>query len=280
MSVRVGVRVLLVVISLAFARAAFAEDTQQAKRLYTDGMKHYNLADYAPALDEFKRAYFAKPDPAFLFNIAQCQRALSDYEAAAKSYRAFLRESKGLPAATRDEVQRLMSEMDKAINEARAKQPPTGTREPSDEGKNQPIPTPTPTPAPVPVPVPVPIVEPPPAPAPVVAEVSRPKWYRNVAGWSLLGGGVAVAVAGGALLGVSGGVDDDARGATTLQRQSDLHDQAVTYRGTGYALVGVGAAALVAGIVVFAIPAARAKKSATALRVGPWGLGMMVGGSL
>lgn len=55
------------------------------------GTKRYNLGDYQAALEAFKAACLAKPDPVFLFNIAQCHRQLADYGAAEKSYRAFLR---------------------------------------------------------------------------------------------------------------------------------------------------------------------------------------------
>jgi tetratricopeptide (TPR) repeat protein len=107
---------------------AFA-DGDQAKKHYERALKKYNLQDFSTALEEFKAAYEEKPDPAFLFNIAQCQRQLGQYDAAAKSYRAFLNQSPD--AANRPEVGRLIDEMDRAAKEVRSKQPPTGVSPPS-----------------------------------------------------------------------------------------------------------------------------------------------------
>jgi hypothetical protein len=105
-----------------------------ARAHYTEGMKRYNLADYRVALDEFKQAYLAKPDPVFLFNIGQCQRQLADYGGAEKSYRAFLRESwSSVSAGQREQVEKLIAEMAKAQAEARSMQPPLGTQPPRDD---------------------------------------------------------------------------------------------------------------------------------------------------
>jgi tetratricopeptide (TPR) repeat protein len=86
--------------SLAFTAAAAADSADVAKTHYTEALKRYNLGEYANALDEFKTAYLATPDPAFLFNIAQCQRQLGLFDDAAKSYQAFLRESPEVPQET------------------------------------------------------------------------------------------------------------------------------------------------------------------------------------
>ena len=252
-------RLIIALTCVVLSQPAFADEArvlEQAKKLYTDGMKHYNLADYAPALDEFKRAYFAKPDAAFLFNIAQCQRQLGDYEAAAKSYRAFVRESKDLAATTREEVQRLIGEMDKAINEACAKKPPTGTRPTSEIA---PVPTPTPEP-PVPQPAPPPVVPP---SATRDVEARPTPWFKNAIGWSLVGAGVAALGAGGGLWGAAGSVD----GGTTLGDRIAATDTANTYRTAGYVLVGVGAASAVAGAITFVVMA-RPKRGSLRVSLG------------
>src|SRR5581483_11504166 len=95
------------------------------------------LGNHGKALGGFKRAYRLVHDPAFLFNIAQCQRQLGDYENAQRSYRAFLREGTDIRDAQREEVQRLISSMDLAIKEKRAAQPPTGTQPPSASTKQE-----------------------------------------------------------------------------------------------------------------------------------------------
>lgn len=85
---------------------------QSAKDLYTNGRISYNLGHYDDALKQFEAAYRVKQDPAFLFNIAQCMRNLDRYEDAARTYRAFLRETPGIDSSNRDQVQKLIVEMD------------------------------------------------------------------------------------------------------------------------------------------------------------------------
>lgn len=146
-----------VVLAFAFApsTATSAVDaaTQKAKALYDDGVTDYNLGHYDQALASFEQAYRLRHDAVFLFNIGQCQRQLHQFEEAERSYRAYLRESPNLPDETKLQVQKLIAEMNKAIDEQRAKQPPTGTQPPAsrttDEAHGgaptnaQPAPTPT-----------------------------------------------------------------------------------------------------------------------------------------
>ena len=54
------------------------------------GRKAYNLGDFARAAIEYKAAYDAKPDPAFLYNIAQAYRLASNPDQALVYYRTYL----------------------------------------------------------------------------------------------------------------------------------------------------------------------------------------------
>jgi tetratricopeptide (TPR) repeat protein len=116
----------------ALGGLAMAGETQSARHLYDQGLTDYNLSHYDEALASFEKAYRIKHDPAFLFNIGQCQRQLHRYEDAERSYRAFLRESPNTPKAGREQVQKLVADMEKAVADERAKQPPTGTEPPSE----------------------------------------------------------------------------------------------------------------------------------------------------
>jgi len=72
-------------------------------------MTAYNLQRWDDALVMFQRAYEELHEPAFLFNIAQCQRQLGQYAAANRSYRAYLA---ALPdAANRDQARNLAEKM-------------------------------------------------------------------------------------------------------------------------------------------------------------------------
>jgi tetratricopeptide (TPR) repeat protein len=179
-------RLFLLLSSLLCASVAHADDVGAAKTHYQDGTKRYNLGDYEQALTEFKAAYLAKSDPAFLFNIGQCQRQLGLWDAAEKSYRGYLRESPSLPAKNREEVKKLIAEMETAVKENRAKQPPQGTLPPEQ----------TPAAAPVVTPAPVAATTPEPAKREPVRTPVYKKWWL----WTIVG--VVIAAGVGVGLGV------------------------------------------------------------------------------
>src|SRR5437879_1811566 len=101
--VRIGAFAILGAIALVMVSAAPAysdANTAKAKQLFDDGVTNYNLSHFEEALTAFEAAYRLRHDPAFLFNIAQCQRNLKRYEEAQRSYRAYLRESPDLQPGT------------------------------------------------------------------------------------------------------------------------------------------------------------------------------------
>src|SRR6478672_3045125 len=106
---RVAAMATFVVATTAVASA----DDVAAKRHFEAGAKAYNLQRFDDALHEFQAAYEERADPAFLFNIAQTQRQLRQYDAAARSYRAYLHEQPD--ASNRAEVAQLIKEMDEAL---------------------------------------------------------------------------------------------------------------------------------------------------------------------
>jgi tetratricopeptide (TPR) repeat protein len=107
-------RTALVAVVLLWVRLAVASPDDpkvRAKALFESGTAHYNLSEYKEALDDFKGAYRLFREPTFLFNIAQCERQMSDFAAAANHYRAYRREA---PVATnRVDVDALIGEMDR-----------------------------------------------------------------------------------------------------------------------------------------------------------------------
>jgi tetratricopeptide (TPR) repeat protein len=91
------------------ASGADAARIRSARSHYEQAVSHYNLDEFAPALAEFREAYRLKPDPSFLFNIAQCHRRLGENEAALDFYRKYLR---SLPdAPNRADVERTIAEL-------------------------------------------------------------------------------------------------------------------------------------------------------------------------
>src|SRR5215471_10827529 len=113
-NVVVSVCMLLAALAGSVGTAYADSGAATAKELYERGRKNYNLGHYEEALADFEKAYQTKDDPAFLFNIAQCQRTTHRYEDAERSYRAYLRESTSISDRTREQVQKLIAEMEKA----------------------------------------------------------------------------------------------------------------------------------------------------------------------
>ncbi|MBN2576244.1 MAG: tetratricopeptide repeat protein [Deltaproteobacteria bacterium] len=154
----------------SFAAEPSKTAKQEAKARFTTGQRHYNLNEFAEALIEFKEAYRLLPDPAFLYNLGQCERQLGHHEEALRFYRSFLREEPKAP--NRLEVLNKIEELEAAIKskeaEAEKAVPPPPALEPA-----KPVSPPAeaqPAVAPAPLPPPVPTgasagATPPPAPA-------------------------------------------------------------------------------------------------------------------
>ena len=158
-----------------------APEAAQAKSLFLDGLKRYNLGDFKAALEAFKAAYLAKPDPVFLFNIGQCHRMTGNPRDAVYAYRRFLAEQPEAP--NRKEVERLIAAGEEELSRKAAEAPPT-----------RPLPPGEPPPA-------VPggtahsdAVKTAPAPQPIYK-----RWWlwTAVAGVAVVGAGVGVGIAVG-----------------------------------------------------------------------------------
>ncbi len=190
-------RVLVVLLVMALVGAAHADKKDTAREAFHEGTRRYDIGDFGGALKAFKEAYLNYEDPAFLFNIAQCQRALGDKLEALRTYRVFVSK---LPPGSRQraQVEKITVELQAAIDQDKVAitRPPVGMLAPA----NSTAPTTTPPP-------PAATEEPPPvAPAPAAVVVVAPTttekpitkkgWF-----WGVVAGGVVV-VAGAVALGV------------------------------------------------------------------------------
>jgi tetratricopeptide (TPR) repeat protein len=186
---RVALLAAAVVLTLWPPTQAHADPARlrEARAHYEQAVAYYNLDEYAPALAEFREAYRIKPDPSFLFNIAQCHRRLGQNEAALDYYRKYLR---NLPdAPNRADVERMVAEL-------HAKE-----TAPQPEATPAPTPVATPTPAPVPpaqleAPTPAPeasLIAMPPPPPPQSSPIYKRWWF-----WT----GVGVIVVSAVVIGV------------------------------------------------------------------------------
>ncbi|HEY4187831.1 MAG TPA: tetratricopeptide repeat protein [Polyangia bacterium] len=66
---------------------------QKAKQHYLQGEAYFKSRNFSDAMDEYQRGYLEKPDPVFIFNMAQCQRLLGHRAAAVEYYQRYLREA-------------------------------------------------------------------------------------------------------------------------------------------------------------------------------------------
>lgn len=69
---------------------ALGEDRAAARRHFAEGERAYAAEDWPTALAAYEAAYAAAPLPALMYNIAQCQRKLGNWEEARDAYRQFL----------------------------------------------------------------------------------------------------------------------------------------------------------------------------------------------
>jgi len=105
-------RWLALVLVMLFASVAHAEDPtmRAAKRHFDRGEKLFALGKFDEALDEYQKAYDAKPIPDLLFNIGQCYRNLDDYDKAIFSFKKYLKETPDAP--NKEAVDKLIEELE------------------------------------------------------------------------------------------------------------------------------------------------------------------------
>ena len=90
---------MLVALLLMSGRPSRAADPRlDAARAHSqEGDSYYKLEKYTNAIAEYEQAYLAKPDPSFLYNIAQCHRLMGQGAEAIKFYRRFLKDAPTAP---------------------------------------------------------------------------------------------------------------------------------------------------------------------------------------
>jgi len=68
------------------ATPALADDKAKAKKLYDEGLRHYNVAEYSQAIDAWKESYLISKKSLLLFNIGQAYRLSGDCKSAQTFY--------------------------------------------------------------------------------------------------------------------------------------------------------------------------------------------------
>jgi tetratricopeptide (TPR) repeat protein len=92
---------LLPALLLVIAQPALAdpspEELKKAEDLFNQAERLYKAGDFKEALEDYKQAYFITEFPDFLYNMAQCQKQLKNYEAALDLYHSYLRDVPDTP---------------------------------------------------------------------------------------------------------------------------------------------------------------------------------------
>ena len=103
--------------------ATSTSDAAQARVHFERGKTYFEVDEYKKAIEEFKAAHIQRPDPAFLYNIAECYRRAGEPRDALVFYRRFL---SAAPAGdkTRAIVDKRIVEMQAAIDAEPKSAPP------------------------------------------------------------------------------------------------------------------------------------------------------------
>jgi tetratricopeptide (TPR) repeat protein len=277
---------------LLLAAAASGGETAneaQARVLSDKGLAYFKLGDYDLAIAAFKQSYELAHAPGLLYNLAQSYRLKGDCRQALRLYRTYLRE---LPAAPNQrKVEDRIAEMERcaATGNSTLPNPSAGAADalpeagvpPTAPRAEPPTPTapraepPTPNPPTPNLPAPTaPRAEPTTPTAPRVETVAPPAPQieahasaapsnarrRRVTALALVASGVVVAAAG---IYFSVAVADDSRQIAadfTTRHSWTPADQTIETRAHDYTVAegifyGVGAAAAITGVILYAVGA-------------------------
>ena len=95
-------------------RAGAGEDAEKARQLFQQGSKYYDLGQFDKAIEAWQHGYDQKPDPGFLYNIAQAYRQKQDAAKAIFFYKGYLRNSP--KAHNRAEVEQKIAALQKQLD--------------------------------------------------------------------------------------------------------------------------------------------------------------------
>jgi tetratricopeptide (TPR) repeat protein len=249
------------------AGAAFGADHDSARDHYVKGTRAYELGLYEEAIAEYMAAYKIKDDPALLFNLGQAHRLANHPAEALRFYKTYLAKVPG--ATNRAEVEAKMADLNRQIEQQQL--PPA-----------QPVPeTAAASPAPAAAPEETtrsdaaPSVAPPAPPVdiaqPAPAQPPRPGRGLRIAGIVSAAGGLAL-VGTGVVFGVlAKQAGDD---LTQLDEQNGVFDPSKESAGQRDQLlagvfIGVGAAAVATGAVLYFLGARGGEEPSQALLVSP-----------
>jgi len=173
---------LLGIICLCLLPRLAVADAAQARVHFERGRTFFEVDEYRKAIAEFKAAHIEKPDPAFLYNIAECHRRLGEVGDALVFYRRFLATAPQTDK-TRPLVEQRIAEL-KAVAEDSKLAPPDAPTVSAGEGLALNAPPPGGDPAVVTIERP--------APAPHAPPFYTRPWFIVTVGVVLVGSAVGI----------------------------------------------------------------------------------------
>lgn len=131
---RLAALLVLIAAHPSFADGDSDDDkAAEARAADAAGRAHYRAHDYAAAIDDYRRANDALPDPLFVFDMAQAYRQLHDCAHAGELYRKYLEDRPD--ADNREKVERFIADMD-ACTPVAATEAPTPPPPPPPVGES------------------------------------------------------------------------------------------------------------------------------------------------
>jgi tetratricopeptide (TPR) repeat protein len=225
---------------VSFLCAAFAagaaedERVQQSRAHFRAGTAFYDEGHYDRAIKEYEEAYRLLPLPEFLFDLGQASRLKGNRELAMRYYRQYL--AKQPASRFSEEARNRLRELE--AESAPTAAPETGAQTNAANAANAANP----------------------ANAANASARKPPKpWFKSIAGWALVGGGVALEGVGIGLFVNANSLDAQIPNAPSLMRATQLQQERDAYRTGGAVVCAVGGAALVAGVVVLGVSAYRGR---------------------
>ena len=256
-------KLLSVVLSSVLMTAAGPDELlsdPEAQSLVSEAQFLFTEGNFGDAAKLIEKAYLIEPVPELLFPWAQAEREQGNCRAAVDLYNRMLEEIPEGPMAdsARQNIARCEEEMGPEEEIVPIVDDPIEEDDLFEEEEEQPDPEPA-----------EPKDDPP--------KSKAKQWYKDPVGGVLTGLGVVGVGTGVALLAVASSTANDAPNAANVSAYNDESDRAVTQRNAGAAVLSIGGALLVAGVVRYVLVAKKNKSNATAsLWTAPGGGGGLV----
>jgi tetratricopeptide (TPR) repeat protein len=249
------VGVCAVVAVIAASSGAAADEKSEARVHYAKGTKAFDLGAYDEAVSEYSLAYRLHDEPALLYNIGQAHRLAGHTAEAIRLYRMYLLRSPN--AANQGEVEEKISELQKLLDQQKkaSNLPPDQPRPPDSTGQH----------------VETSAAQPPPTreapPSTADNQAAARGRTKKIAGLVTAGVGVAAVVVGATFGGLAQKNSDD---LTKLAQNMQPFDSSKASAGKTDQILegvflGVGAAAVATGVVLYVLGHREAKEARVAV---------------